>query len=235
MNIILIYFSIKYKGDWNKIYDALENKEKVSLKEIKELESIIKENNWNVKTIIDVDYPKKLKTAYKPPFVIWWKGDINLLEGQLVAITGDNDDSKSLGRVKEFIKDLGKETALVGQNITTLDKEINKLSSNLIYVTASGIDEFQFNNFKLVLSEYPYNTHPSPERYKARNRVLASIADSLVLINSKKDGKINHLVSSFLNLGKDIYAYPGEGDETDGNSELIKQGAQLITSYKDIA
>ena len=65
MNIILIYFSIKYKGDWDKIYKALEEKEKVSLEEITKTEENIKSNNWNIITIIDRDYPEKLKTAYK--------------------------------------------------------------------------------------------------------------------------------------------------------------------------
>jgi len=69
MNIILIYFSIKYKGDWDKIYKALEDKEKVSLSEIQELENELKNYKWKIGTILDQDYPKRLKEAYKPPFV----------------------------------------------------------------------------------------------------------------------------------------------------------------------
>ena len=64
MNIILIYFSIKFKGDWDKIYKALEDKEKVTLKEITELEELIKKEKWNIITIIDKEYPEPLKQSY---------------------------------------------------------------------------------------------------------------------------------------------------------------------------
>ncbi len=56
----------------------------------------------------------------------------------------------------------------------------------------------------------------------------------LILFSSLKDGPINHLITNFLNLGKEIYCFPGDGSKQDGNSELIKQGANLITSIKDI-
>ena len=71
MNVILIYFARKYKGDWDKIYEALEKKEKVSISEIKETEKWISETKLRIVTILDVDYPRKLKQAYKPPFVLW--------------------------------------------------------------------------------------------------------------------------------------------------------------------
>jgi DNA processing protein len=63
---------------------------------------------------------------------------------------------------------------------------------------------------------------------------VASLSECLVLINSQKDGKILQLVAEFLNLGKEIYCFPGNGDKLDGNSELIKQGANLITNIKEV-
>lgn len=85
-----------------------------------------------------------------------------------------------------------------------------------------------------MLTEYPPEAHPTKDTFRNRNRIIASFADMLILFTSKKDGPINNLVTNFLNSGKEIYCFPGDGSSEDGNSELIKQGANLITSIKDI-
>ena len=61
---ILLYFSLKYKGQFDLIYKALERKERVdeSLKE--ELFKTIKSSYT---TIISDDYPQKLKYINCPP------------------------------------------------------------------------------------------------------------------------------------------------------------------------
>ncbi|NQZ29296.1 MAG: DNA-processing protein DprA [Mycoplasmatales bacterium] len=86
----------------------------------------------------------------------------------------------------------------------------------------------------LVVSEYPRNTNIKKERLRARNRIIAAFAESLILFSSEKDGGIMNLVSQFLNQGKEVYCFPGTDSFDDGNTELIKQGANLITSIKDM-
>ena len=68
MRNILIYFSIKYKGDYKKIYQAIYNKEKVDELEIEK----IKKSNIKAITIIDDNYPIKLKTCFQPPLVLFF-------------------------------------------------------------------------------------------------------------------------------------------------------------------
>ena len=67
MNIILLFFSLKYKGDWDKIYDALQNKERVTIHEIQTLEKKIKKEHITYFTILDKFYPEIFKTVY-----MWW-------------------------------------------------------------------------------------------------------------------------------------------------------------------
>ena len=50
MNLILMYFALKYKGDFISIYNALKNKEIVDPHEIDELERKINDN------ILTIDY-----------------------------------------------------------------------------------------------------------------------------------------------------------------------------------
>ena len=69
---ILLYFSYKYKGDWQGIFTALQNKENVDEKEI---DDIVKKVGNNYITILDEDYPSILKNIYCPLFVLYYKCD----------------------------------------------------------------------------------------------------------------------------------------------------------------
>lgn len=239
MNIILIYFALKYKGDWDAIYKALEEKERVSLQDITALETKIAENGWIVKTILDRDYPNKLKEAYKPPFAVWLKGNLQLLNRKFICATGNEFNELDLERMRKFVPEITKSYTIASTSFKGCDEEIAKLSDQgILYILANGINEpslhSQVREIDLLISEYPPEAHPTKDTFRNRNRIVAAFADMLILFASKKDGPINNLVTNFLNNGKEIYCFPGDGSEEDGNSELIKQGASLITSIKDI-
>ncbi len=239
MNIILIYFAIKYQGDWDLIYKALDQKEKVSLKDISELEEKIKVEKWNVITLLDIDYPKRLKEAYKPPFVLWYQGNKKMLDQNLVSFTGNQVSTRISDWISTCVPEILETGSLVLSGHKGVEQEVAKASSEkgLLYIQAAGLDKLPSIELKesdLVITEYPYETNASSESYRNRNRLIAALSQHLILVSSEKNGKINNLISQFLNLGKDIYCFPGDGSENDGNSELIKQGASLITTIKDI-
>lgn len=237
MNIILIYFAIKYQGDWDKIYQALDSKEKVSLKEISELELKIKTEGWNIITLLDLDYPKRLKEAYKPPFVLWYKGDRRLLQESFIAFTGNQVSENVKEWVNQFLPEVTKCNYIVTNSFKGVDDLVAlKSQKPLLYIEASGLDKAkQVTKDDLQITEYPYGMSANADTYRNRNRLTSAFAQHLILLSSEKEGKINNLVSNFLNLGKEIYCFPGDGSQTDGNSELVKQGANLITSIKDIS
>lgn len=240
MNIILIYFALKYNGDWDKVYKALEEKEKVSLKDISSLEKRIEEEKWNVITILDIDYPKQLKSAYKPPFVLWYKGNRELLKNNICCLTGNQVTDNVKNWSKSFVSELSKNFTLITAAYMGVDRHIIDISKEMmIFVLASGHDDESISksnkSIGLVLTEYPPQTKVSKDNLRNRNRLIAAFSNYLILLSSEKNGGINNLVSQFLNLGKEIYCLPGDGSENDGNSELVKQGASLITSVTDIA
>lgn len=233
MNVILIYFARKYKGNWDKIYEALEKKEKVSIAEIKATEKWISKSKLRIITILDVDYPYKLKQAFKPPFVLWVKGDTSLLNDKIINLSGNqlNDNIKNF--IDRDIKEYTKTHLISSCLYKGVEEYISEKSKRILYVAAEGIDE---NHKALIaISEYPPEAHGSRDTYRNRNRIIAALSDMLILFSSEKNGKINNLVTNYLNLGKEIYCYPGDGSEKDGNSELIKQGATLITAVKDVS
>lgn len=92
MRYLLLYFAIKYKGSWEKIYKAVCDKE---IAEIDELKLVKNKNGNNWITLIDKDYPRVFKCSSKPPFVIFLEGNKNLLkdyDDKFIAIESSYND-----------------------------------------------------------------------------------------------------------------------------------------------
>ena len=66
---VLIAYAIKYSGEYQSIRKAINSNE-----------FIYPVNMDNVLTIFDDDYPIELFDLERPPFVLFYKGDINLLK-----------------------------------------------------------------------------------------------------------------------------------------------------------
>ena len=69
MSDILIYFYEKYEGDWDEIYKAINQKERVDATEAKFFLKKYRDK-YDYVTLIDNEYPDEYKANYKPPFVI---------------------------------------------------------------------------------------------------------------------------------------------------------------------
>ena len=72
---ILLAFALKYANDWNRIYEAIQNKEDLTEAD----EANVNSFSGNYITFVDSEYPNRLKRKHKPPFVLYYDGDINLL------------------------------------------------------------------------------------------------------------------------------------------------------------
>lgn len=77
MNDTLLYFAIKYQGDFEKILNALQIKEQPNLTKMIEYKNQIRHKYV---TIISSNYPEYFKTVNCPPIVLFYKGNINLVD-----------------------------------------------------------------------------------------------------------------------------------------------------------
>ena len=64
---ILLYLTLKYGNDWDKIYQAIRNREDI---DYEDAEKVVNECPNEYITILDEEYPEILKHTYKPPFVL---------------------------------------------------------------------------------------------------------------------------------------------------------------------
>src|SRR5699024_648638 len=77
---------------------------------------LFKNLNSNYVTIFDNDYPEKLKTINYPPFALFYKGNLNLVNNEITVLTGSYSPDDYGIRVTEKIA-----TELIEKNHTIIN------------------------------------------------------------------------------------------------------------------
>ncbi|ADE19883.1 DNA-processing protein DprA [Mycoplasma crocodyli] len=245
MNDYLLYYSWLNNGDNFKVFMSIKNTFPINNEKLKEIKEYLKEKDIKYVTFMDSDYPEKLLIYKYPPYILFYKGDYELIKKQnIYCLTGDIINEKSF---EQFIinKDVViNNIQLITNNFKGFDERIveeyKKFNKPIIRIFANGFcwnDELNTNNEvdnDLWISQYPPLTHPKIIRFKERNLLLAALSNELIVFSSKKESKIFNLAGCFVNIGKEVNCFPGI-EIDDGNNLLIKEGANLITSISDVA
>ncbi len=88
----------------------------------------------------------------------------------------------------------------------------------------------------LLISEYEEDFKSTLYAFPARNRLMAALSDAVLLIEAgtKSGTMITARIATEYN--KDVWCVPGSifSDKSKGTNNLIKNGAAMITDYKDI-
>lgn len=88
-----------------------------------------------------------------------------------------------------------------------------------------------------VVSEYAPGVEPAPWRFPARNRIIAALADVVVVVEARERSGALITVDLAIELGRPVYAIPGETTSplSVGPNQLIRDGhATLIRGAADV-
>jgi DNA processing protein len=88
-----------------------------------------------------------------------------------------------------------------------------------------------------IVSEYEPGVEPAPWRFPARNRLIAALAEAVVVVEARERSGALITVDLAMELGRPIYAVPGEITSrlSDGTNELLRRGyATAITNADQI-
>lgn len=88
-----------------------------------------------------------------------------------------------------------------------------------------------------LISEYPPGATIYRLNFVARNRLVAAMADGILVIEASAKSGTLHTAAFALDYGRPVMAIPGNisNPMSLGTNNLIKTGARLITSTDDIA
>jgi DNA processing protein len=213
----------------------------------------ILQSNIQVLSFLDDAYPDKLKEIHQPPWLLYFIGDIHLLNQEsILAVIGTRQPtSYGIQVTNQLIPQLTKAGISI---ISGLAKGIDSLAQQraldnggkVIGVIGGGLRKiYPMENQQLandislkglMLSEYPPDMPPQKYHFPARNRIISGLSKSILVIEGKKRSGTFITVQQGLDQGKDIFAVPGSifSPESIGPNVLIRQGARIIQEAQDI-
>jgi DNA processing protein len=88
----------------------------------------------------------------------------------------------------------------------------------------------------LIVTEHPHGTGPRPERFPVRNRIIAALADVVVVVEAAARGGALSTAAAALRLGRPVFAQPGSrrNPVAAGTNALIADGALVLLDPSDV-
>ena len=237
----ILYFSLKYLGNWDRIFDALNNKEKIDVLEKKKL---LTENKAKYITIFDKNYPEILKGIEKPPFVIYYYGNLDLINRKVKSMYFNSVvNNDKIETIRKYIKKEYKDSTKLFLVNTITSTELKKLSKNIvdknsIGILPSGIDACYekkslplFTTLKkdgLIISLYPGIVNNSQEVLKETLRLMSIFSSEIFMPKVKKNLESYYLLTYCIENENKLSTISLENFNGFANNFLIKEGAKNI-------
>lgn len=203
-------------------------------------------------TWLSSDYPAELLELPYPPLVIFYRGNLDLLDYPRLAFVGARQASKySTQVISKLLPTIVKRQFVI---VSGLAKGVDRMSHEMtirsggltIGVVGCGLDicyprevSALFGEMKknhLVLSEYPQGTPIQKNHFPMRNRIIAGLSKATCVIEAKERSGSLITAQLALDYGKEVFAIPGEilTGQSDGCHRLIQDGAKCVVSVQDI-
>jgi DNA processing protein len=200
----------------------------------------------------DREYPVELGDLADPPLALFVRGRSLATLVRRVAIVGAR---RSTPMGLEVARDIGRGIAGAGGCVvsgaargidTAAHEGALEAGGATIAVLGSGIDvPYPARNARLlqrvadsgaVVTEYPPGVPAQAFRFPARNRIVAALADAVVIVEGATGSGSLITADHALDLGRQVFAVPGP--VTSPLSEvplaLIRDGATLVRGARDV-
>ena len=205
-----------------------------------------------VLTYLDTHYPAPLRTIPDPPPLLYVQGSLLETDRHAVAIVGTRKVSAA-GRI--LAEELARDLAEMGFTIVSgLARGVDAAAhrgalvgkGRTLAVMGCGLDRtYPADHRQLretieqhgaVLSELPLGAAPHGYHFPRRNRIISGLSMGVVVTEAAIES--GSLITARLagEQGREVFAVPGfvKAEQSRGPNSLIKDGARLVESAKDI-
>lgn len=203
----------------------------------------------------DTNYPYRLAQCVDAPLLLYGKGNIDVNPQHAVSVVGTRMPSE---RGKDWCRRFVLDLAAQVPNLTIISglaygidviahRAAIEAGIPTIIIPAHGLDRVYpavHRNVAVqsldkggILTEYTTGTEPERFNFVARNRIVAGMADAVVVVESKARGGSLITAQMAQDYNRDIFTVPGRPDDvcSAGCNQLIKQQkAQLIENAADL-
>lgn len=203
----------------------------------------------------DKNYPYRLQQCVDAPLLLYAKGEMDVNPKHIVSVVGTRMPSergkdwcrKLILDLAERVPDLTVVSGLAYGIDVVAHRVAIEAGKQTIIIPAHGLDRIYPTVHRQVavnalqnggiLTEYTCGTEPERHNFVARNRIIAGMADAVVVVESKAKGGSLITADMAVDYGRDVFALPGRVDDacSAGCNGLIKrQKAQLIECADDL-
>lgn len=217
---------------------------------IKEELKFIEKNYIHCVGILDDAYPKLLKECADAPILLFYKGDLSILNNNCLVIVGTRKIStygkEVTAKLMEHLQPY-KPTIVSGMAYgvdITAYHEARKCNLSIVGIMGTSFKKLYpamhknfytdlFNN-GLTITEYAGFNTLVPELFTRRNRVIAGLCTATVVIESAETGGSLSTAYFANDYAREVYAIPGKiNDEfSKGCLRLIHENrAQLLYNF----
>ena len=206
-------------------------------------------------------YPDRLLNDEAAPALLFVDGTLDPLDGPVVAIVGTRNATRlGCDTAAALAQDLascgvaiasGLALGIDGAAHRAIVGESDKFKSGdesgrPVAVVATGLDrayprrhallQRQVASRGAVVSESPFGIGPLRWRFPARNRILAALADAVVVVESRSAGGSMLTVAEALRRDVQVLAVPGHptSPAAAGTLDLICDGAIPVRDAEDV-
>jgi DNA processing protein len=217
----------------------------------KQWASFIK-GEYGVTTLADHDYPRLLRQIYDPPALLFYRGELSVLQAPCIALVGSR-----------------KATAYGRAAATRLAAELARAGVVVVSGMARGIDTYAHHgaltgggitaavlgcgldicyppeNLRLrekivqsgvLLSEFPPRTEPKAQHFPLRNRIISGLSLATVVVEAAEKSGALITADCALEQGREVFAVPGSINSpySQGCHKLLREGAALLSRVDDL-
>ncbi len=214
----------------------------------------MEENRIRALTLTSDDYPQRLTECADAPIILYYKGNGDLNQAKIVSMVGTRRMTNyGQDLIHRFITDLRRfcpEVLVVSGLAYGVDicahREALANGFPTVGVLAHGLDQIypyrhrdtaaEMLTHGGLLTEFMTQTNADKPNFVRRNRIVAGMTDSVILVESasKGGGLITAEIGQSYN--RQVFAFPGNVGQpySEGCNNLIRDnGAGLISNAED--
>jgi len=202
---------------------------------------------------LDDSYPRRMRQCEDGPLILYQKGTAELNKNKVIAVVGTRNATHYGEELTEqLLADMVPYRPLVLSGLAygidiMAHKQALRRGLPTVAVLAHGLDQVYPSLHRKVVeemqtqeggvvSEFISGTKPERSNFPMRNRIIAGMADAVVVVEAAKKGGALITAQLANSYHRDVFACPGRLNDTfsEGCNDLIKTNqASLLNSVKD--
>ncbi len=202
----------------------------------------------------DPHYPENLKHIYDAPLVLYKKGAGAIYNDRAIAIVGTRSATE-YGRetTRQIVNSLKEYNPLIVSGLAYgIDIEAHRAAldaglrtfgvmasgPDIVYPSAHRVTAEKMLETGGLLTEYPPGTKPEAPYFPARNRIIAGLAEAVIVVEAAVKGGALITAEIANSYDREVLAVPGNIGQSfsEGCNKLIEQQkAHIYTTVESLA